>query len=81
MLKALEEIEERKFPALLLRIDSPGGTVGDSQEIYNALRRLQENVKIVARLWQHLLRRAEFTSAWGPTTLWPILARLPAALG
>jgi len=48
VLKALEEIEERQFPALLLRVDSPGGTVGDSQEIYYALRRLQEKVKIVA---------------------------------
>jgi protease-4 len=48
VLEALKTIEERKFPALLLRIDSPGGTVGDSQEIYSALRRLQEKVKIVA---------------------------------
>jgi len=28
----LKTVEEKKFPALLLRIDSPGGTVGDSQE-------------------------------------------------
>lgn len=48
VLEALKEIEERKFPALLLRIDSPGGTVGDSQEIYTALRKLGEKVKIVA---------------------------------
>ncbi|MDX2240533.1 MAG: signal peptide peptidase SppA [Leptolyngbyaceae cyanobacterium bins.302] len=48
VLEALETVEERKFPALLLRIDSPGGTVGDSQEIYNALKKLQEKVKIVA---------------------------------
>ncbi len=48
VLEALKTVEERKFPALLLRIDSPGGTVGDSQEIYTALRRLQEKVKIVA---------------------------------
>lgn len=48
VLDALKTVEERKFPALLLRIDSPGGTVGDSQEIYNALKRLQEKVKIVA---------------------------------
>lgn len=48
VLEALEEVEEKKFPALLLRIDSPGGTVGDSQEIYAALRRLQKKVKIVA---------------------------------
>ena len=42
VLKALKEIEEREFPALLLRIDSPGGTVGDSQEIHGALLRLRE---------------------------------------
>ncbi|MBX2864751.1 MAG: signal peptide peptidase SppA [Leptolyngbyaceae cyanobacterium MAG.088] len=48
VLEALEEVKEKKFPALLLRIDSPGGTVGDSQEIYSALKQLQETVKIVA---------------------------------
>lgn len=48
VLEALKEIEERRFPALLLRIDSPGGTVGDSQEIYTALRRLRDKLKIVA---------------------------------
>lgn len=48
VLENLKMIEEREFPALLLRIDSPGGTVGDSQEIYEALKRLREKVKIVA---------------------------------
>jgi protease IV len=48
VLEALKIVEERKFPALLLRIDSPGGTVGDSHEIYSALTRLQKKVKIVA---------------------------------
>lgn len=50
VLKALKTVEEKKFPALLLRIDSPGGTVGDSQEIYAALQRLQKDkeVKVVA---------------------------------
>lgn len=48
VLEALKTVEEKRFPALLLRIDSPGGTVGDSQEIYNALKRLREKVKIVA---------------------------------
>ncbi len=41
-LKAARQVEEREFPALLLRIDSPGGTVGDSQEIHAALIRLKE---------------------------------------
>jgi protease-4 len=48
VLEALKSVEEKKFPALLLRIDSPGGTVGDSQEIYSALKRLREKIKIVA---------------------------------
>ncbi len=42
VLRALRQIEEREFPGLLLRIDSPGGTVGDSQEIHSALLRLRE---------------------------------------
>ena len=42
VLKALNQIEEREFPALLLRIDSPGGTEGDSQENHGALLRLRE---------------------------------------
>ena len=50
VLKAFKTVEEKKFPALLLRIDSPGGTVGDSQEVFAALQRLQneKNVKVVA---------------------------------
>ena len=48
VLDAFKTVEEKRFPALLLRIDSPGGTVGDSQEIYSALRRLREKVKVVA---------------------------------
>ncbi len=42
VLKAVRQVEQREFPALLLRIDSPGGTVGDSQEIHAALTRLRQ---------------------------------------
>ncbi|ELR99195.1 signal peptide peptidase SppA [Gloeocapsa sp. PCC 73106] len=48
VLEAIDFIKAKKFPALLLRIDSPGGTVADSQEIYQALKELQKQVKIVA---------------------------------
>ncbi len=49
VLKALKTVEEEDYPALLLRIDSPGGTVGDSQEIYQALKDIQaKGVKVVA---------------------------------
>ena len=57
VLKALKQIEDREFPALIVRIDSPGGTVGDSQEIYSALKRLKEkDVKslLVLETYQHL---------------------------
>ncbi|MFM7676849.1 MAG: signal peptide peptidase SppA [Synechococcus sp.] len=49
VLTALRQVEERECPALLLRIDSPGGTVGDSQEIHAALLRLrQKGCRVVA---------------------------------
>ncbi len=48
-LKALKQVEEREFPGLILRIDSPGGTVGDSQEIYSAINRLKtKGCKVIA---------------------------------
>ncbi len=43
VLKLLKQVETGGFPALVLRIDSPGGTVGDSQEIHQALYRLQQH--------------------------------------
>ena len=49
VLKAIRDVEQREFPALLLRIDSPGGTVGDSQEIHAALLRLRaKGCRVVA---------------------------------
>ena len=45
VLQAIEQVQRRECPALLLRIDSPGGTVGDSQEIHAALRRLRERLR------------------------------------
>jgi len=57
VLKALKQIEDREFPALIVRIDSPGGTVGDSQEIYSAIKRLKiKDVKSLLALVisQHL---------------------------
>jgi protease-4 len=42
VLQAIERVRRRDCPALLLRIDSPGGTVGDSQEIHAALMRLRQ---------------------------------------
>ncbi|AFY74652.1 signal peptide peptidase SppA, 36K type [Synechococcus sp. PCC 7502] len=48
VLEALEFVQQKRFPALVLRIDSPGGTVGDSQEIYDAIKRTREKTKVIA---------------------------------
>jgi protease-4 len=41
VIKALKEVENREIKTLVIRINSPGGTVGASQEIYNAIERLK----------------------------------------
>ncbi len=52
-LRILEEIEEdSECKGLLLRVESPGGAVGASQEIFHALRRLKERKSIP--LWVSL---------------------------
>lgn len=49
IIKALKEVEEQEFKVLVLRINSPGGTVGASQEIYSAIERLKsKGTKVVA---------------------------------
>lgn len=51
LLELLEKLEERDdVKAVVLRIDSPGGTVSASEEIYLALKRLKQKKKLVASL-------------------------------
>ena len=65
VLKALEQVKQRGCPALLLRIDSPGGTVGDSQEIHAAILRLRESgCRVVASSRQRASCR--LASSWDP---------------
>jgi len=47
-LEILKEYEENdRIKALLIRIDSPGGAVGPSQEIYDEIKKLRKKGKIV----------------------------------
>ncbi len=46
--KVLEERDDVK--AIVLRIDSPGGAVGPSQEIHGEIKRLREKKKVVASM-------------------------------
>ncbi len=45
--RLLAAAEDRRTRAILLRINSPGGTVGTSQEVYRAIRKVQEAGKPV----------------------------------
>ena len=49
--KSLRELEDKKsIKALVVRIDSPGGAVAPSQEIYEAVKALRKTKKVVCSL-------------------------------
>jgi protease-4 len=51
VLEALEQVETMSARAAVVRINSPGGTVGTSQEIYQAIKNLREKgIPVVASL-------------------------------
>jgi len=51
ILENLKEFaEDETIKAVVVRIDSPGGSVAPAQEIYSALKNLRKNKKIVASL-------------------------------
>jgi protease-4 len=48
VLESLKQAEEYEVKALIVRINSPGGTVGASQEIYQAIKKIKEKIPVVA---------------------------------
>jgi len=51
IVRTLDELGERKdVKAVVLRIDSPGGSVGPSQELYSAVKRLDKKKPVVASM-------------------------------
>jgi protease IV len=42
--------EDKKVKALVVRIDSPGGAVGPSQEIYSELKKLRSDMPVIASI-------------------------------
>lgn len=51
VVKQLQEFrDESHIKAVVVRVDSPGGAVGPSQEIYEAIRKLREKKKVVASM-------------------------------
>jgi protease IV len=50
-LKELREFEQSpRIKAIVVRVDSPGGAVGPSQEIYQAIRKLRAHKKVIASM-------------------------------
>jgi protease-4 len=45
-----EYVEDRSIKAIILRIDSPGGAVGPSQEIYEEVKKASEEKHVVASM-------------------------------
>lgn len=51
IIEAIEQVKKQGFKSVVIRVNSPGGTVGASQEIYSAIKKLQkEDIKVVASL-------------------------------
>lgn len=52
LLESIDEVKKHGIKAMVLRVNSPGGTVGASQEIYSAIKKLrkEEKVKVVVSL-------------------------------
>lgn len=51
IIESLKEVKELGIKTVVLRINSPGGTVGASQEIYSEIKKLQkEGIKVVVSL-------------------------------
>jgi protease-4 len=51
VIEAIEDVKKKDIKTMVLRINSPGGTVGASQEIYNAVKRIQkEGIKVVVSM-------------------------------
>lgn len=50
LIECFDQVKKQNIKAVVFRINSPGGTVGASQEIYSAIKKLQdkEDVKVVA---------------------------------
>lgn len=49
IIEAFDEIIKQDIKSVVLRINSPGGTVGASQEIYSAIQRLKsKGIKVIA---------------------------------
>ncbi len=51
IIESIEKVKKEGFKTLVFRVNSPGGTVGASQEIYHAIKKLKEDgIKVVVSM-------------------------------
>jgi len=75
-----EYVKDPSVKAIVLRVDSPGGAVAPSQEIYEEVKKAVEKKKIVVR-WGPLRLPAVTISLHPHQGLWQTPAHSPAPSG
>lgn len=79
VLKQLKTYRENdSVKAVVLRIDSPGGVVGPSQEIFREVRKTAQSKKVIASMGS-VAASGGIILLLGLTALWPIPVPSPAA--
>lgn len=73
-------VEDEKVRAVVLRIDSPGGSVGPSQEVYNAVKKLKEIKPIVASMGS-VAASGGLYSALGASKIYAMPGTLTGSIG
>ena len=81
ILKRIEKIsEDDNVKAVVLRINSPGGVVAPSQEIYEAIKKLDKKVPVVASM-QSLAASGGYYVALGARKIYANSGTLTASIG
>jgi hypothetical protein len=81
VLKALKEVEENQIPAVVLRIDSPGGTVADSKKsTMPSCVCERKRAPVLSPALATLLPLGGFILPWEPKKLLPTQEQSPVAL-
>jgi len=75
-----EVYEEPSFKAVIVRIESPGGAVGASHEIYEALMRLRERKPVIASM-QNMAASGGYYIASAANTIFANPGTLTASIG
>ena len=76
-LRLLHDAETSAASALILQIESPGGTTVGSERVYDAIRRVAAKKPVVATV-DTLAASGAYIAALAPTTSWPTAIRSSA---